>query len=393
MLIVIDQFEEIETLCSEEERNLFMNILFHAVNKAPSFTLLLTLRIDYLTTMLRHKGFDNVLQNYPPLLSNPMNQHELQEVLEKPAQAMKVELEEGLARRLIQDVENQPGFLPLLQFSLAKLWEKQQNWFLTHKAYEEIGGLNKALAHHANQVFNNLNTLDKKRVERIFTQLVCVREKTSDTRRIATYTEIGEENWNLVNYLASKEILLVVTGFNKITGEETVEIIHEALITHWSLLRQWVDKIKNNLKYKQKIEDAAIEWINNQEEEDYLFRGDKLKNAELFLCYTQKNKNYKLSRIATKFINTSKKRESRTSIKSTSFNILYLVFTVCLLMQSVFSRGTNTDQKAIEVNYKEECVNYLDIYIPFTDNHINISSCKSNKEKESNSNTFYSRQK
>ncbi len=165
-------------------------------------------------------------------------------------------------------------------------------------------------------------------------------------------------------------------------------IVTILILKHWSLLRQWVDRIRNNLKYKQKIEDAAIEWINNQEEEDYLFRGDKLKYAELFLCYTQKNKNYQLSRIATKFINTSKKRESRTLIKSTSFNIFYLVFTVYLLMQSLFPRETNTAQKATEVNNKEECINYFSIDIPFTDNHINISFCKSNKENESNSNIF-----
>ncbi|MEM6404942.1 MAG: pentapeptide repeat-containing protein, partial [Cyanobacteria bacterium P01_D01_bin.116] len=237
----------------------------YAIKFTPCFTLVLTMRADFYGKAIAYRPFSDALQEGLYNLA-PMNFEELESAISgakrlrrnaKPAQVMKVDLEEGLTSRLLKDVANQPGLLPLLQFALAQLWEKQKNWFLTHQAYEEIGGIEKALANYGDAVFYKLSAADKKRVERIFVQLVRLGEGVEDTRRVANRAEVGEENWDLVDYLAGEKARLLVTGRNETTGEETVEIVHEALIENWLLLREWVDKIREQLRFKQRIEEAA----------------------------------------------------------------------------------------------------------------------------------------
>ncbi|MCJ8282620.1 MAG: hypothetical protein MJK14_23060, partial [Rivularia sp. ALOHA_DT_140] len=80
----------------------------------------------------------------------------------KPAAKMKVELESGLTAKLIDDVGNKPGSLPLLEFTLSQLWDKHDKWYLTHQAYQEIGGLEKGLAKCADSIINLLSTVQKK---------------------------------------------------------------------------------------------------------------------------------------------------------------------------------------------------------------------------------------
>ena len=115
------------------------------------------------------------------------------------------------------------------------MWEAQKAGALTHAAYEEIGGVRGALAGYAEQTYEEFQAEDQSRARRVFTQLVQPGAGTEDTRRQATRTEIGEDNWNLVANLADAR--LVVRDRDEATGVETVEIVHEALIREWGSLR------------------------------------------------------------------------------------------------------------------------------------------------------------
>jgi hypothetical protein len=100
---------------------------------------------------------------------------------------------------------------------LTQLWEKQSNGRLTHAAYDAIGGVEKALSNHADDVYAQLTDEEQKQVQKIFIQLVRPGEGTADTRRQATRAEVGEENWDLVKRLADER--LVVSDRKKTTGE------------------------------------------------------------------------------------------------------------------------------------------------------------------------------
>lgn len=68
-----------------------------------------------------------------------MNRAELEEAIEGPAHRQGIQIEDGLTERILDAVSKRPGDLPLLEFALSLLWEKQQNGRLTHAGYEEIG--------------------------------------------------------------------------------------------------------------------------------------------------------------------------------------------------------------------------------------------------------------
>ncbi len=171
-VIIADQFEELYTLTEDSLRQPFLDLLLYAVQNAPLFTLVLTLRADFMGKALDYQPMGEAFNKYPPVLLTPMKREDLQTAIAQPAAKLKVELEQGLTSKLIDDLGNQPGRLPLLEFTLSLLWEKHDRWYLTHKAYEEIGGLEKALAKYADGVLNSLSADEKEKAERIFIQLI-----------------------------------------------------------------------------------------------------------------------------------------------------------------------------------------------------------------------------
>ncbi|MBW4670291.1 MAG: CHAT domain-containing protein [Cyanomargarita calcarea GSE-NOS-MK-12-04C] len=278
LVLVADQFEELYTLAAQEERHSFLRSLLLAVTYARSFTLVLTLRADFLGIVLDEQSMGKALQQYPPLLLTAMDREELRDAIEKPALKMKVELEEGLTSKLINDVGDRPGRLPLLEFALTQLWSKQKNWYLTHQAYEEIGGLEKALAKHASEVLKLLSAVKEQQAERVFIQLVRPGEGTEDTRRVATRNEVREENWGLVKHLADER--LVVTGWDEVNEIETVEIVHEALIREWGTLREWITANREFRIWQERFKEDVRDWENSNQNPEALLQGTRLAVAE-----------------------------------------------------------------------------------------------------------------
>nr|MDJ0517410.1 trypsin-like peptidase domain-containing protein [Trichodesmium sp. MO_231.B1] len=325
MLLVADQFEEIYTLCTDgEKRVLFLERLLNAVVNIPDLTLVITLRADFLGYALSDRLLADALQGTippnppweggssrsvileggsipsnpplnlqgsippnPPLKGGssssvtyffaPMNSQELRSVIEKPAQKLGVRLESGLTERILKDVERSPGNLPLLEFALERLWGKQSNGQLTHEGYEEVGGVEKALASYADDVYEKLSEADREKAERVFIQLVQPGMGTEDTRKEATRAEVRVDNWELVRRLADAR--LVVTGRNE-TGEETVEVIHEALIREWGMLRGWMAVSREFRVWQEKLKGRLAEWEDKDKDDGALLRGLVLAEAE-----------------------------------------------------------------------------------------------------------------
>ena len=198
IVIIADQFEEVYThFDSSSERKVFLDNLLNAVNDVPNFTLIITLRADFYGEALSYSPLADKLRD-SQLNLTPMKAEELKAAIEKPAQNLDVGLQEGLTARLLDVVLDSPNDLPLLQFTLTQLWIKQQQGWLTHQAYADIGGVETALANHAETIYAQLSPPDKERVQQIFIQLVQPRESNPDIRRIATREEVGEQNWKLV---------------------------------------------------------------------------------------------------------------------------------------------------------------------------------------------------
>ncbi len=282
LLLIADQFEELYTLSSESERQFLLDALLTASDRAPNFTLVLTLRADFFGHSLSYRPLSDALQGAVQNLG-PMSRQELRKVIEEPAAQMQVGLEKELTNKLIYDFEEQSGSLPLLEFALTELWSKQKYGLLTHQAYEEIGGVEEALANHAEEVYKRLDETQRHIVPRIFVQLVRPGEGTEDTRRIATRAEVGDENWELVSYLAGYPARLVVTGHDEKSGEDTVEVVHEALIREWLTLREWMNANRQFRVWQERLKVAVVEWKNSNYDTGALLRGVPLGVAQEWL--------------------------------------------------------------------------------------------------------------
>jgi WD40 repeat protein len=281
LLLVVDQFEELYASCSDvKERQLFLNQLLEAAELVQNFTLLLTLRADFLGYALSDRRFADALQNADLKLA-PMNQQELQQAIAQPANKQGVRLEEGLAERILNAVADSPGNLPLLEFTLTQLWAKQQNRQMTHAAYEAIGGVEKSLANHAEAEFDKFKPEEQQQAQQIFVQLVRPGEGTEDTRRLATRNEVGDNNWDLVKRLADAR--LVVTGLDETAGKETVEIVHETLIREWGRLYGWMESDRSFRTWQELLRSRMRQWENAGKDEGPLLRGVPLGQAENWL--------------------------------------------------------------------------------------------------------------
>jgi len=288
LLIFVDQFEEVYTLSTEEEREIFIEQLLEVVNaksekRTSDIVLVITLRADFYAQAIDYTPLGEVLQKWKPETILAMNQEELQEAIEKPAREVDIKIQDGLTKIILDAVKSKPGELPLLEFALKKLWENQSNGQLTIAAYNEIGGVEKALANHAEEIYQGLNKDEQNRVKHIFTQLVRFGENTDDTRRIATRSEIGLENWNLVTKLANAEARLVVTGRDEAKKQPTVEVVHEALIRGWDRLREWMEEDREFRKWQDRLRAEKDIWENSGKDHGALLRGALLVEAEEWL--------------------------------------------------------------------------------------------------------------
>ncbi len=286
LLLLLDQFEELYTLCSDDRlRRRFLDELLAAVEssarqQSAPLVLLLTLRADFMGQALSHRPFADALQD-ASFMIGPMTAEELQQAIEKPAELQGAAFEDGLVERILKDVGKEPGHLPLLQFALTLLWEQQKDGWLTHAHYEEIGQVEGALARYADNVMKELEENEAGQARQIFVQLVRPGQGTEDTRRVATRSELGDDHWDLVRHLADRR--LVVTGRDEGTDQETAEIVHEALIQRWVLLREWMAEDRVFRTWQERLRAGLQGWKASGEDEGALLRGVPLAEAEDWL--------------------------------------------------------------------------------------------------------------
>lgn len=285
VVLVIDQFEELYTLCKEPvKQQRFLDELLNAVGDGPAdgdgrIVMLQTMRADFMGQALAYRPFADAMQD-ATLMLGPMTRGELRAVIEKPAEKQGAAFEPGLVERILNDVGEEPGNLPLLEFALTLLWGRLDQGWLTHKAYEEIGQVAGALTRYAEEVFASLDELHKERTRKVFIQLVQPGEGAQDTRRVATRDELAGSDWELIKFLADKR--LVVTSIDQ-EGNETVEVVHEALIRSWDRLRRWMEEDRAFRSWQEGLRVAIRQWEENQEDEGGLLRGRSLVQAEGWL--------------------------------------------------------------------------------------------------------------
>jgi formylglycine-generating enzyme required for sulfatase activity/energy-coupling factor transporter ATP-binding protein EcfA2 len=267
LLLLVDQWEELYTQTIDDEQaeaerkrdvTRFIDELLAATAAAP-VTVVLTLRADFYGDALLHRRLADALPKAQVNLG-PMTREELGRAVTGPAEKLDLRFDPGLTGRLLDDVGEEPGNLPLLEFALKELWSARRGDRLLHDVYQSMGGVKGAIAKRAETLYARLDPAQQGAAERAFTRLVRPGAETGDTRRRAPLAELDPAAQALVRTLAGKEARLLVTGRDPVTERETVEVAHEALIDRWGRLKGWVDKVREGLRDQLLMDELAAQW-------------------------------------------------------------------------------------------------------------------------------------
>ncbi len=284
LVLVVDQFEEVFTLCAQEpEREQFLESLRVAtVDPESRVRVIVTLRADFYDRPLRYPRFGELLATRTEAVP-PLTADELEQAIRRPAEQVRATPEPGLVAEMIAEVAHQPGALPLLQYALTDLFERRSGDRLTLQAAREVGGVAGALSARAERILAAMNPHGQRAIKQVFLRLVTLGEGTQDTRRRVPRSELDalEVDPDAI------DSVLDVFGRHRFltfdrdpaTREPTVEIAHEALLTAWGRLRSWIEDARDDLRQERRLARAATEWRGSDHDPSFLLRGAQLEQV------------------------------------------------------------------------------------------------------------------
>ncbi|MEH1888180.1 MAG: pentapeptide repeat-containing protein [Nostoc sp.] len=326
VVLVVDQFEEAFTQCQDiTKRQQFFECVLGALQRDDNkLCLIITMRADFFGKCLEQEygGLAKKIQEHLVTVT-PMNREELETTIIKPAEQVNLAVEPELVSQMIADVENSPGSLPLLQYTLTELWQQRTEKRLTLTMYSKLGRVRGTLQTRATEVYESLSLEEQQATKRIFLELTQLGEGTEDTRRQVVQRDLLTSQHpevvinRIIQRLADEKLVVTSTLSNQIA---VVDVAHEALIRHWLLLRKWIEESRDVLRQKRKIEAAAIEWRDKRRVKDYLLQGKRLREVVDF--HKQQTENLRLSDLAIEFIQASVRQRRNNRFRSIAFFLI-----------------------------------------------------------------------
>ncbi|MBW4472568.1 MAG: hypothetical protein KME45_19680 [Stenomitos rutilans HA7619-LM2] len=330
-VLVIDQFEEVFTLCQEDKvrQALIRNLLNFVQAPDARNTLILTMRSDFESQVARIPTLKESFES-ASIRMTALDAGELRETIEKPSELVGLKFEDGLVDALLNDVLGEPAALPLLQFTLLKLWDNREHNRITWKAYSELGGGRQALSNCADQFYDHLIYEEQKTAKRILLRMVRPTEGLEVTsNRIARKdlyleSEARDRVDRVLDRLIQARLVRQTEGD---TPEDTqIEVAHEAIIRNWSRLVGWLDDERVRLRQRLHLRAVAEQWQSRERDRNLLLRGAILEEAQRY---------DDLNRLEINFVRRSQQAEQRRKIRQSFTQILIVTLAVTALGSSI----------------------------------------------------------
>jgi energy-coupling factor transporter ATP-binding protein EcfA2 len=293
LLLYIDQWEELyaqapspgdgdQPAAHRGDANRFIDLLLAASQSTP-VSVVATVRADFYDPLIGHEKMRALLPAQQMLLG-AMSRAELERTVVEPAKKVGLAFSPpGLVTQIVDEVGEDEGMLPLLQYALKETWSLREGQVMTADSYARSGGAREAIRITAERTFEALAHEDQLAARKLFLRLVTPGEGQEDTRaRAAMPTE--EALRRIVEQFAGPRTRLLVTGWDRAT-RPTVEVAHEALIRTWPRLRGWIDANREKLRARAAILRDKAEWEEQQRREDLLLpAGFQLERARALLA-------------------------------------------------------------------------------------------------------------
>ncbi|WP_164904045.1 helix-turn-helix domain-containing protein [Nonomuraea polychroma] len=337
MLIVVDQFEEVFTLCRDQrERGQFIDLLLNARDPQSRMRVVIAVRADFYGRCAEHRELTGALRE-ANVLVGPMHQVELREAIIRPAMAEGLTVERALTAAIVADVAEEPGALPLMSHALREVWRRRTGKMLTLDAYEGVGRVHGAISHTAEELYARLSPAQARIARRILLRLINPGEQAQDTRRPAARAELdpyGEADTALViEQLAGARLLTL--------HQDTVELAHEALIESWPRLRGWVDEGRDRLRAHRQLTETAKAWEAHGRDAGLLYRGTRL--AVVDKLFIEPENRGDLTPLERDFVEASAALARRTSLVRVAVSAVLVV----LLVASMVAAGVAIRQAGL----------------------------------------------
>ncbi len=283
LVLAIDQFEELFTLVSRDERDRFIEHLVSAcLDPGSQLRVVVAMRADFYDRPLAYPSLAGLFTQSMETV-HPMTPAELEQAVSGPAARVGVAVEPELEVQVAADVADQPGPLPLLQYAMTVLFDRRADALLTLDGYQEIGGVSGALARRAEGSFTSLDDDGRSTARQMFLRMVAPGAAGGATRRRVTRAELtGIEDRRdveaVIETFASGRLLTL--DHDPATRAPTVEIAHDALLSEWPRLRDWIEQAREDLRLGRRLAAAAAEWSESGEDDGYLLSGSRLAQFE-----------------------------------------------------------------------------------------------------------------
>lgn len=292
LVLVVDQFEEVFTTCVEGERSAFLDKLdgmARARDDGRARTvLILGMRADFYGAATAEPVLVPVLQDNQ-LVVGPMTVDDVRRAICEPARAAGLGVEDELVELLVAEImprhaarepasaTHEPGALPLLSHALLETWRRSRRGRLTVADYQATGGIAGAVQQTAERLHDELDEEDRALARRLFLRLVNVDDAFVVTRRRLSWQDLpgASEREAAVEALVDRFVaarLLTVEA-------DSVEVSHEALLTAWPRLREWVDADRAGLRTHRQLGEGARIWVEHDRDPASLLRGARLEAA------------------------------------------------------------------------------------------------------------------
>ncbi|GAB2815646.1 nSTAND1 domain-containing NTPase [Lentzea nigeriaca] len=292
-LVVVDQFEELFTLCrSEELRRWLISALTNCTK------VVIGVRADYYGHCAQYPELVEALSG-GQVMVGAMTPDELRLAITEPAAVAGAKIETALLARLMADAVGQAAVLPLLSHALAETWQHRRGMTLTLAAYEEVGGLEHAVARTAQEVFDGFTSRQRAQAKRILLRLVTA----EDTKRRAHKDELEADDEVLVALAAARLVVIDRDG---------VELAHEALIRSWPTFGEWIEEDRENIKAQRELTHATQTWEALDRDPGALFRGRRLATVPAGLSLNAKERAFLAASLAAEEeVSASARRRTR----------------------------------------------------------------------------------
>ncbi|MFE6162130.1 serine protease [Streptomyces sp. NPDC056486] len=279
-VLFVDQLDEYADAEPAAARDLFT--LLAAVSGkdgAGVLRVVATARIDSLDVLVT-PGTSNLVSNSVQFLA-PLASDELEHAISAQIDAVPgLRSEPGLPERVAADAGDEPGRMPFVQFTLARLWQERTGSMLTHAAYSSMGGVTGVLVTHAIQVFAQLPEDEQEYVRRLFIQLTRPSDGDTFVRRSSRVTDLAPELAATARMLALRRLVVLSRAPGDAGQEEMVDLAHEALTRLWRTGRQWLVESRGSLLWQETLRADLFRWESQHRAPARLLRGADLAEAD-----------------------------------------------------------------------------------------------------------------